>query len=201
MGSGLHSRSYLENQMAVALGGRVAEEIIFGKEFVTTGASNDFQQVSRVARSMIVNYGFSDKVGQVSMSSQGGNPFLGQSAGQSADYSAYTADIIDGEVKALVEKAYTRAMDLCMTHIDVLHKTADALIEKELGSPAYEGQRVAMKKPSENDVASLSADDAETVSRIRDTTAENAVELIQLEDDATLEDGLQDSVADWPRGH
>ena len=129
--SGLYSRSYLENQMAVALGGRVAEEIIFGKEFVTTGASNDFQQVSRVARSMIVNYGFSDKVGQVSMSSQGGNPFLGQSAGQSADYSAYTADIIDGEVKALVEKAYTRAMDLCMTHIDVLHKTADALIEKE----------------------------------------------------------------------
>ena len=129
--SGLYSRSYLENQMAVALGGRVAEEVIFGKEFVTTGASNDFQQVSRVARSMIVNYGFSDKVGQVSMSSQGGNPFLGQSAGQSADYSAYTADIIDGEVKALVEKAYTRAMDLCMTHIDVLHKTADALIEKE----------------------------------------------------------------------
>ena len=129
--SGLYSRSYLENQMAVALGGRVAEEIIFGKEFVTTGASNDFQQVSRVARSMIVNYGFSDKVGQVSMSSQGGNPFLGQSAGQSADYSAYTADIIDGEVKALVEKAYTRAMDLCMTHIDVLHKTAEALIEKE----------------------------------------------------------------------
>merc|ERR1711990_359456 len=88
--SGLYSRSYLENQMAVAMGGRVAEEIIFGKERVTTGASGDFQQVSRVARGMITNYGFSDKLGQVAMSSQGGDPFLGQSAGQGADYSAET---------------------------------------------------------------------------------------------------------------
>ena len=71
-------------------------------------------------------------------------------------------------------------------------------VRKATGSPAYEGQRVAMKKPSENDVASLSADDAATVSRIRDTTAENAVELIQLED-TTLENGLEDSVADGPR--
>jgi len=129
--SGLYSRSYLENQLAVAMGGRVAEEIIFGKERVTTGASGDFQQVSRVARGMITNYGFSDKLGQVAMSSQGGDPFLGQSAGQGADYSAETAAVIDGEVKELVEKAYGRAMDLCTTHIDVLHKTAEALIEKE----------------------------------------------------------------------
>ena len=103
--SGLYSRSYLENQLAVAMGGRVAEEIIFGKERVTTGASGDFQQVSRVARGMITNYGFSDKLGQVAMSSQGGDPFLGQSAGQGADYSAETAAVIDGEVKELVEKA------------------------------------------------------------------------------------------------
>jgi len=80
---------------------------------------------------MITNYGFSDKLGQVAMSSQGGDPFLGQSAGQGADYSAETAAVIDGEVKELVEKAYGRAMDLCTTHIDVLHKTAEALIEKE----------------------------------------------------------------------
>merc|ERR1719482_1760657 len=129
--SGLYSRSYLENQLSVALGGRVAEELIFGPDYVTTGAGGDFQQVSRVARGMITNYGFSDKLGQVAMSSQGGDPFLGQSAGQGADYSAETAAVIDGEVKELVEKAYGRAMDLCTTHIDVLHKTAEALIEKE----------------------------------------------------------------------
>jgi len=129
--SGLYSRSYLENQMAVALGGRVAEELIFGKNGVTTGASNDFMQVTRVARNMITQLGFSDKLGQVALGQDQGNPFLGQSAGTSADYSAETAAIVDSEVKALVERAYERAFDLCDTHINVLHKTAEALIERE----------------------------------------------------------------------
>lgn len=129
--SGLYSRSYLENQMAVALGGRVAEEIIYGKKGVTTGASGDFMQVSRVARGMITTYGFSDKIGQLSLSSGSGNTFLGQQAGQSADFSAETAAIIDQEVKELVEKAYARATDLINTHINVLHKTAEVLMEKE----------------------------------------------------------------------
>ncbi|MCL7048255.1 hypothetical protein MKW94_002378 [Papaver nudicaule] len=77
--SGLYSRSYLENQMAVALGGRVAEEVIFGTENVTTGASNDFMQVSRVARQMVERFGFSKKIGQIAIGGGGGNPFLGQS--------------------------------------------------------------------------------------------------------------------------
>ncbi|CAN1322823.1 ATP-dependent zinc metalloprotease FTSH, chloroplastic [Linum perenne] len=79
--SGLYSRSYLENQMAVALGGRVAEEVIFGQENVTTGASNDFMQVSRVARQMVERFGFSKKIGQVAIGGAGGNPFLGQQVG------------------------------------------------------------------------------------------------------------------------
>ncbi|CAA7410778.1 unnamed protein product [Spirodela intermedia] len=102
--SGLYSRSYLENQMAVALGGRVAEEVIFGNENVTTGASNDFMQVSRVARQM--------------MSAQ-------------KDYSMATADIVDAEVRELVETAYARAKHIITTHIDILHKLAQLLIEKE----------------------------------------------------------------------
>ncbi|KAH7692241.1 Peptidase FtsH protein [Dioscorea alata] len=76
--SGLYSKSYLENQMAVALGGRVAEEVIFGEENVTTGASNDFMQVSRVARQMVERFGFSKKIGQIAIGGPGGNPFLGQ---------------------------------------------------------------------------------------------------------------------------
>ncbi|XWS14385.1 hypothetical protein CRYUN_Cryun35bG0004700 [Craigia yunnanensis] len=75
--SGLYSRSYLENQMAVAPGGRVAE-VIFGEENVTTGASNDFMQVSRVARQMVERFGFSKKIGQVAIGGPGGNTFLGQ---------------------------------------------------------------------------------------------------------------------------
>ncbi|KAI3834295.1 hypothetical protein MKX03_030102 [Papaver bracteatum] len=129
--SGLYSRSYLENQMAVALGGRVAEEVIFGTENVTTGASNDFMQVSRVARQMVERFGFSKKIGQIAIGGGGGNPFLGQSMSSQKDYSMATADIVDAEVRELVEKAYTRATQIINTHIDILHKLAQLLIEKE----------------------------------------------------------------------
>eukprot|EP00241_Pyramimonas_parkeae_P004020 CAMPEP_0114243418 /NCGR_PEP_ID=MMETSP0058-20121206/10776_1 /TAXON_ID=36894 /ORGANISM="Pyramimonas parkeae, CCMP726" /LENGTH=689 /DNA_ID=CAMNT_0001356251 /DNA_START=88 /DNA_END=2157 /DNA_ORIENTATION=+ len=129
--SGLYSRSYLENQMCVALGGRIAEELIFGPENVTTGASNDFQQVSRTARMMVTQMGFSDKLGQVALSGGGGPSFLGQEVAQGADYSQKTSDIIDGEVKELVNRAYRRAKDLVESNIAVLHKTADVLLEVE----------------------------------------------------------------------
>ncbi|OIV96295.1 hypothetical protein TanjilG_09722 [Lupinus angustifolius] len=129
--SGLYSRSYLENQMAVALGGRVAEEVIFGRENVTTGASNDFMQVSRVARQMVERFGFSKKIGQIAIGGPGGNPFLGQSMSTQKDYSMATADIVDAEVRELVEKAYSRATEIVNTHIDILHKLAQLLIEKE----------------------------------------------------------------------
>lgn len=129
--SGLYSRSYLENQMAVALGGRVAEELIYGPEEVTTGASGDFQQVSRVARMMVSQMGFSKKLGQVAWSSSGGNQFLGAQMAQPADCSGATADAIDGEVKDIVDRAYRRAKDLIQSNIDVLHKCAELLIERE----------------------------------------------------------------------
>lgn len=129
--SGLYSRAYLENQMAVALGGRVAEELIFGVDNVTTGASGDFQQVARTAKMMITTAGFSDRVGQVALKAGGGPSFLGQQAGQSADYSQATADLVDEEVKKIVEQAYRRAKDLVQTNINVLHKTAEVLLEKE----------------------------------------------------------------------
>ncbi|KAL4439893.1 hypothetical protein ABPG75_002894 [Micractinium tetrahymenae] len=129
--SGLYSRSYLENQMAVALGGRVAEEIIYGPDNVTTGASGDFQQVSRVARMMVSQMGFSKKLGQVAWSSQGGNSFLGAQMAQPADCSGETQDAIDAEVKDIVDRAYRRAKDLVQQNIDVLHKCADLLMERE----------------------------------------------------------------------
>ncbi|MCO5584575.1 hypothetical protein L7F22_038505 [Adiantum nelumboides] len=129
--SGLYSRSYLENQMAVALGGRVAEEVIFGAENVTTGASNDFQQVSRVARQMVERFGFSKKIGQVALGGGGGNPFLGQQVSQQSDYSMATADVIDAEVRELVERAYARAKSIITKHSEILDKLANLLIEKE----------------------------------------------------------------------
>ncbi len=129
--SGLYSRNYLENQMAVAMGGRVAEELIFGAENVTTGASGDFQQVSSTARMMVEQMGFSEKIGQIALKTGGGQSFLGGDAGRAADYSQTTANLVDAEVKELVEKAYRRAKDLVTENISCLHAVADVLLDKE----------------------------------------------------------------------
>ena len=129
--SGLYSKSYLENQMAVALGGRIAEELIFGSENVTTGASGDFQQVTRTAKMMITQMGFSEELGQLSYGGGSGPSFLGQEMGQGSDYSGETADIIDKEVKELVNRAYRRAKDLLQSNMDILHELSARLIEKE----------------------------------------------------------------------
>ena len=129
--SGLYSRSYLQNQMAVALGGRVAEEIIFGEEEVTTGASNDLQQVARVARQMVTRFGMSDRLGQVALGRQNGNMFLGRDIMAERDFSEATAAVIDDEVRKLVAEAYKRAKDVLVTNKQVLDQLADMLVEKE----------------------------------------------------------------------
>ncbi len=131
MESGLYSRSYLQNQMAVALGGRVAEEIIFGEEEVTTGASNDLQQVARVARQMVSRFGMSDRLGPVALGRQNGNVFLGRDIASDRDFSDETAAAIDEEVRQLVDSAYKRAKDVLANNRHILDKLADMLVEKE----------------------------------------------------------------------
>jgi len=131
MDSGLYSRSYLQNQMAVALGGRIAEEIIFGEEEVTTGASNDLQQVARVARQMITRFGMSDRLGPVALGRQSGNMFLGRDIASDRDFSDATAATIDDEVRALVDEAYLRAKDVLVSNRIILDKIASMLVEKE----------------------------------------------------------------------
>jgi len=132
MDSGLYSRSYLQNQMAVALGGRIAEEIVFGEEEVTTGASNDLQQVARVARQMVTRFGMSDRLGPVALGRQQGSMFLGREMSSDRDFSEETAAAIDDEeVRTLVDEAYTRAKDVLVGNRHVLNQLADMLIEKE----------------------------------------------------------------------
>lgn len=131
MDSGLYSRSYLQNQMAVALGGRIAEEIVFGEEEVTTGASNDLQQVARVARQMVTRFGMSDRLGPVALGRQQGNMFMGRDIMAERDFSEETAATIDDEVRLLVEQAYRRAKDVLVGNRHVLNTLADLLVEKE----------------------------------------------------------------------
>ncbi|GAB4334400.1 MAG: ATP-dependent zinc metalloprotease FtsH3 [Leptolyngbyaceae cyanobacterium] len=131
MDSGLYSRSYLQNQMAVALGGRIAEELVFGEEEVTTGASNDLQQVARVARQMVTRFGMSDRLGPVALGRQQGNMFLGRDIAAERDFSEETAAAIDDEVRNLVEQAYRRAKAVLASNRHVLDQLADMLIDKE----------------------------------------------------------------------
>jgi cell division protease FtsH len=131
MESGLYSRSYLQNQMAVALGGRIAEEIIFGEEEVTTGASNDLQQVARVARQMVMRFGMSEKLGPVALGRQQGNMFLGRDIASERDFSEETAAVIDDEVSQLVAEAYKRAKSVLLGNKHVLDKLANMLVDKE----------------------------------------------------------------------
>ncbi len=131
MESGLYSRAYLQNQMAVALGGRVAEEIVYGEDEVTTGASNDLQQVARVARQMVTRFGMSDRLGPVALGRSQGGMFLGRDIAAERDFSEDTAAAIDEEVSELVAEAYRRATGVLSANRPVLDELAEMLVEKE----------------------------------------------------------------------
>jgi cell division protease FtsH len=131
MDSGLYSRSYLQNQMAVALGGRIAEELVFGEEEVTTGASNDLQQVARVARQMVTRFGMSDRLGPVALGRSQGGMFLGRDIVAERDFSEETAAAIDDEVRNLVDQAYRRSKQVLQENREVLNNLADMLIDRE----------------------------------------------------------------------
>ena len=131
MESGLYSRAYLQNQMAVALGGRVAEEIVYGEDEVTTGASNDLQQVARVARQMVTRFGMSDRLGPVALGRAQGGMFLGRDIAAERDFSEDTAAAIDEEVSLLVSEAYRRATEVLTANRPVLNELAELLVEKE----------------------------------------------------------------------
>ncbi len=131
MESGLYSRAYLQNQMAVALGGRVAEEIVYGEDEVTTGASNDLQQVASTARQMITRFGMSDTLGPVALGRAQGGMFLGRDIAAERDFSEETAATIDKEVSELVDCAYKRATKVLVDNRAVLDELADMLVEQE----------------------------------------------------------------------
>ena len=131
MESGLYSRTYLQNQMAVALGGRVAEEIVYGEDEVTIGASNDLQQVASVARQMVTRFGMSDKLGPVALGRAQGGMFLGRDIAAERDFSEDTAATIDSEVSDLVDVAYHRATKVLNDNRSVLDELAEMLVESE----------------------------------------------------------------------
>ena len=124
-----YSRSYLRNNLVVLLGGRVAEEIIF--DDITTGASNDIERVTRLARKMVCEWGMSEAVGTLSIGETGEEVFIGREWVQNKNFSEDTARLVDSEVKRIVEEAHSRCLKLLQDNVEVLHRIAAALLERE----------------------------------------------------------------------
>ncbi|MBF0858438.1 ATP-dependent zinc metalloprotease FtsH [Gluconobacter vitians] len=126
-----YSRKWCLARLVIAMGGRVAEEIIFGREEVSAGASGDIKSATDLARRMVTEWGMSDKLGMIAYGDNGQEVFLGHSVTQSKNISEETAREIDKEVKVLIDTAYKQAHDLLTEHLDDLHRLTAALLEYE----------------------------------------------------------------------
>lgn len=168
-----YTREYLESKLSSLFGGRLAEEIIFGAGKVTTGASNDIQKATEIARNMVTKWGLSEKLGPLTLSGDNEEVFLGHSITRHKDISEATSSIVDEEVHNIIERNYKRAEQILRDNLQKLHAMADSLIKFETigqdqiqdimeGRPVREPASWRNKdssKPSKEQSTPLAADD------------------------------------------
>ena len=126
-----HSREFLESMISSLYGGRLAEELIYGVDKVSTGASNDIERATDIARKMVTQWGFSEKLGPLLYAEDEGEVFLGRSVTQSKHMSDDTAKLIDTEVRTLIDRNYQRARQILVDNMDIMHAMKDALMKYE----------------------------------------------------------------------
>jgi len=126
-----YNRVHIESMLCSLYGGRVAEELIFGADKVTTGASNDIERATKMARNMVTKWGLSDELGPIAYAEDEGEVFLGRSVSQTKNLSDETARRIDEVVRSILDKAYGRSTQILKDNIDKLHAMADALLTYE----------------------------------------------------------------------
>ena len=126
-----YSKKHLESQLSSLYGGRIAEELIFGADAVTTGASNDIERATSIARSMVTQWGLSDRMGPLSYAEEEGEVFLGKSYGKQKTLSDDTAQAIDSEIRTILDRNYKRATEILEAHTDELHLMAETLMKYE----------------------------------------------------------------------
>jgi cell division protease FtsH len=142
-----HSKRRLESQLASLFGGRIAEELIFGIESVTTGASNDIMRSTEIARKMVMSWGLSD-LGPLTFGEEEGEVFLGRSVNHNKEISDKTAQMIDEEVRNIIDRNYKRAKDILVSKMDILHLMAEALIKFETIDTNQINEIMSGKPPS-----------------------------------------------------
>ncbi len=126
-----YTKEYILGRLAMAYGGRVAEELIFGPEKVTTGAAQDIEQATEMARRMVTQFGMSDVVGPVAVGDREQQIFLGREISQHRETSDRTAEVVDVEIKRILEEAYERARTIVENDMETLHQMAQALLDRE----------------------------------------------------------------------
>lgn len=132
-----NTKGKMLQDIMVDLGGRIAEELVFGD--ITTGASQDIKQATATARSMVTQYGMSDRVGMINYDNDGDEVFIGRDLAHTKSYGNEVANTIDSEVKRIIDDCYTKAKDIIMKHEEVLHSCSQLLIEKEkIGQQEFE---------------------------------------------------------------
>lgn len=188
----LMSKNDAMDQIAGLMGGRAAEEVIYSQK--SSGASNDFEQATGIARSMVTQYGMSDKLGMVQLEG-GGQPFLGRSYGDSPNYSEETARLIDEEVRRIINEGYAKAHDIIVQYADAHEAIAQALLKYEtLDEKAILSLFKTGKMPNDidedEDVRPMSYDEAKTAVQHKDADTSNVDEggeTITPEDDNSIE--------------
>ena len=126
-----YSKRRLESQIATLYGGRIAEALIYGEDQVSTGASNDIERATAIARSMVTRWGLSEKLGPLAYGEEEGEVFLGRSVTQHKNVSDETAHNIDTEIRGIIERNYARAEKILKDNMDILHSMTEALIKYE----------------------------------------------------------------------
>ncbi|MCA1790296.1 MAG: ATP-dependent metalloprotease, partial [Thioalkalivibrio sp.] len=126
-----YTKDWMQGQLAMLFGGRVAEELTFGEQDVTTGAGNDIERATTMARRMVTTFGMSDVIGLVAVADSEQEVFLGREIMQRRPVSEHTARIVDQEVKRIIDEAHQRAHDVLGEHRDLLESIAQALLERE----------------------------------------------------------------------
>ncbi len=126
-----YTKEYIHGRLAMAYGGRVAEELIFGAEKVTTGAAQDIQQATEMARRMVTQFGMSDAIGPIAVGEREHQVFLGREISQRLEVSDKTAEMVDTEVKRILDEAFQRAREILTANMEFLHRMANTLLERE----------------------------------------------------------------------
>ncbi len=146
-----YSKRRLMSQLCGLYGGRIAEEMIFGADAVTTGASNDIERATEIARNMVTKWGLSDLMGPVTYGEDQGEVFLGHSVAQSKEISSETAKDIDQEVRKILDESYATAQSVLEEHTEILHLMADALMQYETIDEKQIAQIMQGEKPDDPD--------------------------------------------------